>query len=134
MIDAKKVETNLSINVFDLKDKKDGIQSAFSTSLFLNAGYNFLIADNMVITPYFGAGYILHSVKGDINSDAVPPGGGYNYKDNLYYGPSLVLGIQYAYIINEKYQFITAPYYAFYFEPKAVKSFIVFNSGIRMRF
>lgn len=114
-----------SITWFTLNKPVASIQSWHSIAIMLNAGYRLVLPFSFSITPYLGAGYILHIINGD-KYHTYPP---FSYSRELLYNPQIASGITLGFTLDPQLSLVGSAAYTMFFESSSHYSYIQYFFG-----
>ncbi|MEW6527690.1 MAG: hypothetical protein AB1444_13625 [Spirochaetota bacterium] len=114
-----------SITWFTLNKPVASIQSWHSIAIMLNAGYRLALPFSFSITPYIGAGYILHIINGD-KHHTYPP---FSYAREFLYNPQVASGITLGFTLDPQLSLTGSAAYTMFFESSSYYSYIQYLFG-----
>ena len=120
------LSVNPGLSFYSLNPSNSNINSAYMLLPEITFGYNFIIDEDLTLTPLIGAGYSLMSVDGTTDDDLEDGG------SNFYYNPVLKAGVEGVYFLADEYSLICSISYNCIVENDSVLYFRSFNLGIRV--
>ncbi|HOJ28819.1 MAG TPA: hypothetical protein PL059_07065 [Spirochaetota bacterium] len=114
-----------SITWFTLNNPIKTINSWHSVSFMMHAGYQQALPFSVSITPYIGAGYILHYIEGD-KTHTYPP---YSYSHSFYYNPQVATGIIFELILDPQLSLEAGAAYNMFFASSSQFSYLQYSFG-----
>ncbi|MDH7555140.1 MAG: hypothetical protein QHH74_15975 [Spirochaetota bacterium] len=114
-----------SITWFTLNNPIKTIQSWHSLSIMMHAGYQQALPFLLSITPFIGAGYILHYIEGD-KTHNYPP---YSYSRSFYYNPQVAAGTILELILDPGLSLSAGAAYTMFFESSRQNAYMQYSFG-----
>lgn len=114
-----------SITWFMLQHPVASIKSWHSISLMFNTGYPVQLPWSFSVTPFAGAGYIVHSITGD-RYHTYPP---YTYSHSFYYNPQVATGIILSLMLDSQLSVSGSAAYTTFFGSSSHWSYFMYTLG-----
>ena len=114
-----------SISWFTLTNTVATIKSWHSIGILLSTGYTIHLPLRLSLTPYIGAGYLVHFINGD-TIHHYPP---YSYSTATYYNPQCAFGVIVSLQLDPLLYFFITPSYTTFFESSRHSSYTSYAFG-----
>jgi hypothetical protein len=120
----------LSLGVYAMNDSQRGLTTDELITASVHIGYTYIPRPPLSLTPFAGAGYILHLV----NREDPAVAGDSNYTRKTYHDPAVTAGCELGVRFGGIYQVLFTPSYTLFFEKGSNGHFIDFALGARITF